>query len=185
LDNHGAKPTSDQLASLNEVCKLLAVDPKFQVMQVGQAPPKQLHLGWIIREIGLLRFGAVFSGALTLLGFQIEVREPGNIVMDLRWNLTTKRPGWVVFIHFLDENGIQRLQGDYSLDDAVPDPLGFVYSRRIIEVPREVGRGTYRVRLGVWSPKEGRRLRLGRIRGCQREPSGPNHDAVLLKVFTI
>jgi hypothetical protein len=188
LDDHNTKPISDPLASLNQVCELLAAGPNFRVTRVSQAPglgQKQPHLGWMIKESRLLRFGAVFSGVLTLLKFQLHQQETRNIIMDLHWHAAKKIAGWAVFIHFLDSQGELRFQGDYSLDGEVPDALGFVYSRRIVVVPREVGQGAYRVRLGVWSPGESRHLRLSRVHGCHREPPGPYHNAVLLNTFTI
>jgi hypothetical protein len=179
---------SDPVASLNQVCELLAADPSFRVARVRQAPDlrqRQSYLGWMIKEIRLLNFGAVFSGTLTLLYFQIHQQGPHNIVMDLHWHLAKKRAGWAVFIHFLDCDGKLCFQGDYSLDSEVPDALGFVYSRRIVVVPREIARGVYRVRLGVWSPSESCHLPLGRVHGCRREPPGPYHNAIHLNVFTI
>ena len=188
MDDHSAKPILDPLVSLNQVCELLAGDSEFRVTRVrqapdfGQTPP---WLGRIIKEIRLLRFGAVFSRTITLLYFKVQQQDPHNIVMDVHWHLTKRQPGWAVFIHFLDYEGNLCFQGDYSLDGEAPDALGFVYSRRVVAVPREVVRGAYRVRLGVWSPAERRHLRLSRVHGLHREPPGPYHNAVLLNVFTI
>jgi hypothetical protein len=188
LDDHNTKPLSDPLASLNQVCELLAADPNFRVARVRQTPDpgqKQSFLGWMIKETRLLKFGAVFSRTLTLVSFQLHQQGPRNIVMDLHWHVSKKKSGWAVFIHFLDNQGELRFQGDYSLDGEVPDALGFVYSRQIVAVPREVVGGAYRVRLGVWSPSQSRHLPLGRVRGCRREPPGPYHNAVLLNTFTM
>jgi hypothetical protein len=178
----------DPLASLNQMCELLAADPTFRVKRVTQSPnlaQKRSLLGRMIKEIRLLRFGAVFSGTLTLLYFQLHQQESHNLVIDLHWHQTKRKAGWAVFIHFLDCEGRMCFQGDYSLDGEVPDALGFVYSRRMVVVPREVLRGTYRVRLGVWSPGESRHLPLSRVRGCRREPPGAYQNAVLLSAFTI
>jgi hypothetical protein len=188
LDDQSAKPVPDPLASLNQVCELLAVDSGFRVTRVRQAPDLEQtpsSLGRIIKEIRLRRFGAVFSGVLALLYFELRQQDPRIIVIDLHWHLTKMRTGWAVFIHFLDGEGRICFQGDYSLDGEAPDALGFVYSRRVVAVPREVARGTYRVRLGVWSPAESRHLPLSRVQGCDREPPGDYHNAVLLDVVTI
>ena len=188
MDNRNTKPVSEALASLNQVCELLAADADFRIARVSQAPDlgrTPSYLGWMIKEIRLLRFGAVFSETFTLLCFRLHQQEPRNLVMDLQWHLTKAKAGTAVFIHFLDREGKLCFQGDYSLDTEAPDALGFVYSRRVVVVPREVGGGAYRVRLGVWSPSESRHLPLSRVRGCHREPPGEYHNAVLLNVFTV
>jgi hypothetical protein len=188
MDDNGSKPVSDALASLNQVQELLAAHPGFRTAYVRPAPDlgqKASSLGRTIKEIRLLRFGAVFSRTLVLLHFKLHQQQVNTLVMDLHWHLAKVRAGWTVFIHFLDCEGNVCFQGDYSLDGEVPDALGFVYSRRIVAVPREVAGGAYRVRLGVWSPSESRHLPLSRVRGCHREPPGPYHNAVLLSVFTV
>lgn len=49
LDNHNAKPISDPLVSLNQVCELLANHPSFRVIRVKQPSP----LGSAIAQAGL------------------------------------------------------------------------------------------------------------------------------------
>jgi hypothetical protein len=178
----------DPLTSLNQVCELLAADPGFRVTRVRRAPELERtpsRLGRLITATRLRKFGAVFSGSLTLIFFELKQQGSRNIVMDLHWHLAQSPAGWAVFIHFIDDAGKLCFQGDYSLDGETPDALGFVYSRRVVVVSPEVVPGTYRIRLGVWSPAESRHLPLSEVRGCDREPPGDYHNAVLLGIVTI
>ncbi len=188
LHDHNAKPASDPLVSLDQVCELLAAHPDFRIIPVSQSANfsrRPSFLGRLIKEIRLRRFGAEFAGTLTLLHFEAHRPEPGKLVLDLAWHTTEIPAGWSVFIHFLDGRGEMRFQGDYPLEGEVPDRLGFVYSRRSVDIPSEVAPGDYRVRLGVWSPNENQHVSLTRFRGCNREPPGWCHNAVLLSTITL
>jgi len=188
LSDHNAKPASDPLVSLDQVCELLASHPDFRITQVRQfanSPRKSSRLGRFIKEIRMRKFGAEFAGTLTLLHFQVNRAAPNKLVLDLSWHTSEIPAGWSVFIHFVDGPGEMRFQGDYSLEGEVPDRLGFLYSRRSVDIPREVAPGDYRVRLGVWSPSENQHVPLTRFRGCDREPPGWCHNAVILSSFTI
>jgi hypothetical protein len=146
---------------------------------------KHSRLGETIKEIRFKRSGAEFAGVLMLLHFELHQQEPRTLIMDLHWYLGEMRNGWTVFIHFLDSQGNLCFQGDYPLDGEAPDALGFAYSRRTVVVPPEVADGTYRVRLGAWSPSERQHLPLSRVRGFLREPPGAYHNAILLDEFTV
>jgi hypothetical protein len=181
-------PLPDPLVSLNRISDMLAVHPDFRIVPVRKVPdsmPGLSFVGWAIKEGRLMRFGAAFSGGLTLLQFRISQPEPRTLAMGLQWYCAARRSGQAVFIHFLDRDGALRFQGDYSLDGQTPDPLGFAYSRRSVPIPEGVVSGTYRVRLGVWLPNESRHLPLRRTRGCAREQSDGYRDSVLLDAFTI
>lgn len=190
-NDHSAKPAPDTLVPLDEVCDLLASHPGFRVTPVGQfanSPRKPSWLGRFIREVRLRRFGAEFAGILTLLRFEIERPKPRTLVLDLSWHawhIAEIYAGWSVFIHFLDRGGEVRFQGDFPLEGEVPDRLGFVYTRRTIDIPPEAAAGDYRIRLGVWHPSEDRTVLLTRFRGCDRGPSGWFHNAVMLSSVKI
>jgi hypothetical protein len=186
----------DPLASLSQIRDMLTVQPDFRIVPARQIPDSMpglsflgcsmgLAVGWAIKEGRLTRFGAAFSGGLTLLHFRISQAGPRTLAMDIHWHFAARRSGQAVFIHFLDRDGELRFQGDYSLDGETPDPLGFAYSRRSVTIPEGVAAGTYRVRLGVWLPNEGRHVTLGRTRGCVREHAGAYGDSVLLDAFTV
>jgi hypothetical protein len=187
-NDHNAKPAADPLVSLDQVCDLLASHPEFRVTQVRQlahATRKPSWLGWFIKEDQLRRFGAEFAGTLTLLHFRVDRPEPNTLVLDLSWHIAEIYAGSSVFIHFLDGQGEVCFQGDYPLEGEVPDRLGFVYSRRSVEIPREITPGDYRVRLGVWYPSDRQTVLLTRFHGCDREASGWHHNAVILSSVTI
>ena len=186
--DHNAKPASDPLVSLDQVCELLASHPGFRITQVRQSANLRRTSYWLgrfIKEVRLRRFGAEFDGTLTLLDFQAHRPGPHKLVLDLSWHTTEVHSGWSVFIHFLDGQGEVRFQGDYPLEGEVPDRLGFVYSRRTVDIPREVSKGEYRVRLGVWFPTGRQHVPLTRFRRCDREPPGWCHNAVILTSITI
>jgi hypothetical protein len=182
------RPISDELVSLDQVFDLLAPHPDFRVIHVRESPRsgrKYPRLGRLIKEMRARRYCAEFAGALMLLHFELDWREPRTLIMDLHWYLGEMRTGWTVFIHFLDLQGNLCFQGDYPLDGEAPDALGFTYSRRTVAIPPEVASGTYRVRLGAWAPSERRHLGLSRIKGFRRELPGAYHNAILLDEFAI
>lgn len=188
LNDHNAKPASDPLVSLEQVCDLLGSHPEFRVTQIrplADLNRKPSRLAQLIKEDRLRRFGAEFANTLALLDFRIDRPEPNTLVLDLTWHITEMYAGSSVFIHFLDSSGAVRFQGDYPFEGEVPDRLGFVYSRRTIDIPREVAPGEYRTRLGVWFPRVRQIVTLTRFYGCDREAPGWYHNAVLLSPFAI
>jgi hypothetical protein len=188
LGDREIKSKPDALVSLDPVFDLLASHPDFHIASVKPAPQLERKYSWLgrmIRDIRSRKYSAEFAGVLMLVHFELHRQEPRNLMMDLHWYLAETRPGWNVFIHFLDSEGNLCFQGDYPLDGETPDALGFVYSRRTVAIPQDIARGVYRVRLGAWSPSERRHLPLGRLRGYLREQPGPYHNAILLDEFTI
>lgn len=173
---------------LAEVYRLLEAHPGFRVAPVSPlagASRRKSALGRMIQEIRLQRFGAQFERSLTLLHFSSRVDGPRRLSLDLHWHARVIRSGWAVFIHFVDPGGGLRFQADYALDGEAPDALNFVYSRKAVLVPQDAPQGVYRVRLGVWSPREGKLLKLTRFRGCRREERGIFHDSVILDTLEI
>jgi cephalosporin hydroxylase len=181
--DHNAKGSADALTALKEVHELLSAHPSFGVVPVrvpSALARRTSLLGLAIKSYRFLRFGAKFDCGLTLLSFKLRVETPRTVILDLQWHATRIDAGLSVFIHFVDAADEIRFQGDYPLEIESPDTLGFIYSRRRVEVPKETPAGMYRVRLGVWRPTENKHVRLDRFRGCQREPAGWCHDAVIL-----
>jgi len=179
---------ADALASLDEVCYLLQAHPGFRELPVPRAAKKSrtgIAIGRLIKNARLLNFGAEFAGSVTLWHFQIHQEQPRVLLLDLRWQVERIHDDWSVFVHFVDEDGAIRFQGDYPLRGETPDPLGFVYSRRVVVVPAETPPGNYRVRLGVWSPGSASHLQLTQFRGCQRDPADWCRNAVVLAGVTV
>jgi len=178
---------SDELAgvldALSDIQKQLSVHPGFQVVPVRMSPNPVLRtsrLGQMIKQFRFRKFGAEFDGTMTLLHFRLQRETPRRLLLDLQWHISQACAGRSVFIHFLDASDEIRFYGDYALDGESPDMLGFVYSQRRVEVPRDVPAGTYRVRLGVWRPAENKLLALGRFRGCiQERTEWRNHSVIL------
>ena len=179
---------TDAFEALDEICQLLQTHPDFRELpatRVAGKSPAALAIGRWIKNVRLWSFGAEFARSLTLCHFQIRQDQPRVLAMDLRWHVEKLLDDWCVFVHFVDDSGEIRFQGDYPLKGVIPDPLGFVYSHRLVAVPAEVPRGSYRVRLGVWSPGAGSHLQLTRFRGCQRGAADCFPDAVTLATVAL
>ena len=178
----------DALASLDEVCSLLHSHPGFRELPVTRVARKSrtgMAIGRFVKSIRLMNFGAEFARSITLLHFQINTDQPRVLALDLRWHIEKMPDDWCVFVHFVDEAGAIRFQGDYPLLGETADPLGLVYSRRLVVVPVEVPPGEYRIRLGVWSPGSAAHLPLTRFCGCERDPADWCRNAVVLGSVTV
>ncbi len=126
-------------------------------------PRQALWLGSLIKSMKLVIFGAQFGENLTLLRAEVKLSGTREISFTFRWHSPELCPEWIVFIHFLDENGATQMQGDHRLWQYNQDPWGFVaYSFKIWIAETHVGK-TYRIRLGVWNPEE--KVRLPIVRG--------------------
>jgi len=179
---------ADTFASLDEVCSLLQTHPGFRELPVARVAKKSrtgMAIGRLIKNLRLLNFGAEFGGALTLWHFQIHQDRPRVLALDLRWHVERVLDDSFVFVHFVDDGDAIRFQGDYALQGETPDPLGFVYSRRVVVVPAEIPPGNYRVRLGVWSPCSASHLQLTQFRGCRRDSADSWRNAVVLANVTV
>jgi hypothetical protein len=178
----------DQLIPLKDIRELLSAHPNFRVVSVRRNPGRNraaAMMGWMIKNLGLLKFGAEFDRNFTLLSFHVNRHGQRRIVLQLCWHAIEVPAGWSTFIHFVDERGAIQFQGDYSFEGQVPNAFGMLYSRRSIEVPAEVPAGIYRVRLGIWSPSAAAHLPLTRFHGCFRESAEWCRNAVLLKPFKL
>ena len=175
-----AQESSDALAALQEVQVLLSAHPGFELVPVKVSARRMPLLGLAIRSLRFRKFGARFEGGLTLMDFRLRWETPRALVLDLQWHVTRLGEGLSVFIHFVDVADEIRFQADYPLESEVPDVLGFFYSRRRVEIPKDAPAGMYRVRLGVWSPIEKSHLKLRRFHGCRRDPAAWCQNAVIL-----
>jgi glycosyltransferase involved in cell wall biosynthesis len=127
-------------------------------------PRSAMWLGSLIKSVNLLMFGAQFGGDLTLLRAELRLSSPQELSFTFRWHSVELCPEWVVFIHFLDEDGATQMQGDHKLWEYNQDPWGFVtYTFKIWIAEAHLGK-TYRIRLGVWNPEEKIRLPIVRNR---------------------
>jgi hypothetical protein len=181
--DHNAKGPADPLTALKELHELLSAHPRFKVVPVRVSPGaarKTSLLGLVIRRLRFRKFGAEFAGGLTLLRFRSRWETPSSLILELQWHATHISDGFSVFIHFVDASEEIRFQGDYTLEREAQDALGFFYSRRRVEVPKETPGGNYRVRLGVWRPAENRHVELLRFRGCLQEQAAWCHNAVIV-----
>ena len=179
---------TDAFESLDEICQLLQTHPDFReppAARIARKSPTGLAIGRLIKSVRLWSFGAEFGRALTLWHSQISRNQPRVLALDLRWHVEKLLHDWCVFIHFVDSSGEIRFRGDYPLRGVVPDPLGFIYSYRLVVVPAEAPPGNYRVRLGVWSPSAASHLELTQFRGCQRDPTDWCGNAVMLGTVTV
>jgi|SRR5579863_475501 len=127
-------------------------------------PRPAMRVGSLIKSANLFRFGAQFGGGLTLLRAEVKLGAPRELSFTFRWHALELCPQWIVFIHFLDEHGATRMQGDHRLWKYDQDPWGFVaYNFRIGIAEGHAGK-SYRVRLGVWNPEKKIRLPIARAR---------------------
>lgn len=187
MQDHNAEGSFDDMVALRDIHDLLSAHPRFRVIPVRQRPLRnrtRSSLGRLIKAVGMLKFGAEFDGKVTLLAYRMQ-REGRRIVLDLRWHATEVPDGLVTFIHFLDEKGELRFQGDYAFDGQTRNAFGMLFWRREIQVPPDVPEGAYRVRLGTWLPAATRHLPLTRFRGCDQESVGWCRNAVLLATVNI
>jgi glycosyltransferase involved in cell wall biosynthesis len=132
-------------------------------------PRPSLWLGSVMKSISLIACGAQFGGDLTLLRAKVKLTGPQEISFDFRWHSPELRPEWMVFVHFLDQNGVIQIQGDHMLWHYNQDPWGFVtYTFKVWIADAHLGKG-YRIRFGVWNPEEKIRLPIVRSRGLAVE----------------
>ena len=145
-------------------------------------PRPALWWGWVWKLLNTGTSFAQFREHLTLVRCDVSVSQERAICFDLRWHAREVSPEWVVFIHFVDENGATQLQGDHRMIPYDQDPWGFITYRLSIGTA-ECHRGKkYRVRLGVWSPESNARLPVKRSRGWDMETA---ESAVRLGVVQI
>lgn len=135
----------------------------------GYLPSGPLAWGRAMTAVRSIRFGAQFGDSLTLLRCNRRIDGNRHVVFDFEWHTSDMDPDWTAFLHFVDENGAIRMQGDHALGFHRQDPWGFVtYSFGIPIAEEHLGK-TYRLRLGVWSPQKKERLPVSRCRSLEAE----------------
>ncbi|HEY6393588.1 MAG TPA: hypothetical protein VIX89_20065, partial [Bryobacteraceae bacterium] len=130
--------------------------------RIVQRPPSlpraTLWWGSLVRSVKLGVFGAQFGDDLALLRSQIKFSGERELAFNFQWHSPRVSPQWMVFIHFLDDDGATQIQADHKLWQYDQDPWGFVtYGFKIWIAEPHRGK-SYRVRLGVWNPEEKTRL---------------------------
>jgi glycosyltransferase involved in cell wall biosynthesis len=126
---------------------------------------RAVWLGTLIKSSMMLAFGAQFGASLALLRCEIKVTHQNDLSFDFYWHSSELHPAWTVFIHLIDENGTTQIQGDHRLWLYNQNPWGFIKYTLTVAVPAGAAGASYRVRLGVWNPKERVRLLVTRVRG--------------------
>ena len=135
----------------------------------GYLPSGPLAWGTIVKSFRRIRFGAQFGDSLTLLRCNRRTDGSRHVIFDFEWHAADMDPDWTAFIHFLDESGAIRVQGDHELCIHWQDPWGFItYSFSVPIAEADLGK-TYQLRLGVWSPRRKERLPVTRCRSLQVE----------------
>ena len=135
----------------------------------GYLPSGPLAWGRVLTAVRRTWFGAQFGDSLTLLRCNRRTNGRRQAIFDFEWHAADMDPDWTVFLHFLDESGAIRLQGDHELCIHRQDPWGFVgYSFGVPIAEDHLGK-TYQLRLGVWSPRRKERLQVSRCRSLRVE----------------
>jgi hypothetical protein len=184
-------PGSDQRIPAQELKDLVDLLGCVPVFRVARVPRNSRVIGLVSSAVKVFKtvrcrmFSAEFDGCLTLLSYRIRMDGPSAILVDLLWYADQIPLNWWVFVHFLDEEGSIRLQGDYSLPHGPTGRLRLLPNQRRIDVPEALRGNAYRLRLGVWSPVEGRHLPLTKFRGCVRDAAGGLQNAVVLGSYSI
>ena len=142
-------------------------------VQCAERPPilprAALWWGSLTKSVKLATFGAQFGDSLTLLRSQVKFTVERELAFSFQWHSPRIRPEWMVFVHFLDENGGTQIQADHRLWQYDQDPWGFVtYAFKFCVAESHLGK-SYRVRLGVWNPEENVRLPVTSGRGLTIE----------------
>ncbi|MCS3919689.1 hypothetical protein Q2T83_13845 [Fervidibacter sacchari] len=102
---------------------------------------------------------------IQLIGAQVRWLGNRRFELELRWRADrpTSEPHHV-FVHFVNpksKRGEQiAFQGDHAPDVQTTQWHGEILTRTVVTVPQDWGADRYGVRVGLWNPKTGYRLRL-------------------------
>jgi len=102
---------------------------------------------------------------IQLIGAQVRWLGNRQFELELRWRADqpTSEPH-LVFVHFVNpksKRGEQiAFQGDHAPDVPTTQWQGEIVTRTVVTVPQDWGADQYGVRLGLWNPKTGYRIRL-------------------------
>ena len=75
-----------------------------------------------------------------------------DVTLTLQWEASPIGEDLVVFVHFLDRDGVYAFGADYSPPEQTSTWTGHVEHARTVTVP-ETARGTYLVMVGLYEPK--------------------------------
>ena len=149
-----------------------SANPRAESRRPGYLPYAPLAWGRILKSLRRARFGASFGDALTLLRCDRRVHLGRQITFDFEWHAADVDPDWIVFLHFLDESGATRMQGDHRLCVHRQDPWGFVMYSYGVPIAEEHLGATYQLQLGVWSPARKMRLPVSGGRSLELDQNG-------------
>jgi hypothetical protein len=102
---------------------------------------------------------------IQLIGAQVRWLGNRKFELELRWRADrpTSEPHHV-FVHFVNpksKRGEQiAFQGDHAPDVPTTQWQGEIVTRTVVTVPQDWGADRYSVRVGLWNPKTGYRIRL-------------------------
>jgi len=102
---------------------------------------------------------------IQLIGAQVRWLGNRRFELELRWRADrpTSEPHHV-FVHFVNpksKRGEQiAFQGDHAPDVPTTQWQGEIVTRTVVTVPQDWGADRYSVRVGLWNPKTGYRIRL-------------------------
>lgn len=173
---------NDLEEQLEDIFGLLSAHSEFRILRVRHFPILMwtgYWLGGLVKLLRSLRFSAEFDHKVTLLLFRIRREGPSAVVLHLLWYAQKIPPECFVFVHFLDKSDNIRLQGDHLLPAGLSGVLGRITSQCRIELPADLPGRDYRVRLGVWLPRQGVHLPLTKTRGCHRDSAGCSDSIIL------
>jgi hypothetical protein len=134
-----------------------AMGPRFTQVR-SAAPARAPHLA-----------RALFQQGMEMRGYRVSataVARGGELGLNLYWLLRDADADprkYAIWVHFVDAGGQVVFQGDHNLTLALRKRWhtpAAVPSFFTIPIPPDVPAGTYAIRLGVYSPQNGERLRV-------------------------
>ncbi|MEK6691769.1 MAG: discoidin domain-containing protein [Nitrospirota bacterium] len=105
-----------------------------------------------------------FDGKIEFLGFDIKHSRAPEIVYY--WKATGKiKKDWTAFVHFISPDGKIAFQNDHLLSSGGKPSSKWIKNESYkesfsIDVPKGIHSGTYQIKIGIWDPKTGKRLKV-------------------------
>jgi tetratricopeptide (TPR) repeat protein len=105
-----------------------------------------------------------FGGAIELIGYDIKHNKKPEITYY--WKATGKiKKDWTAFVHFLGPDGKIAFQNDHLLFSGRKPSSKWIkkefYKESFsIDVPKGIHSGTYQIKIGLWDPKTGKKLKV-------------------------
>jgi 4-amino-4-deoxy-L-arabinose transferase-like glycosyltransferase len=110
-----------------------------------------------------------FGGEIVFIGYNVDKKELSagdSFQITYYWKVTGKiKRDWTAFVHFLRPDGEIAFQNDHPLYSGYNYSRdwvkGEVYKERfLVEIPEDAMPGNYRIVIGLWDPKTGKRLKV-------------------------